>query len=231
MFVFISFLLSILGTVCWGFFFFYVMRLRARQRLKWLYTKEEALADYWLEQAAGPIFGGLFVNSMRGLQMIQEGEIERGVEAMTPKAVRDFMRTVRYTADGVQTQRGDVLIEDLSPAQLIMQAVGLSPSAVNERYDANNAIKRWEDAVLNRRAALLDGLAMAIRYEDSLGRDRIMQQIRAFNRATPELAIDMATIRRSLQARARYTGRASDGIIVNPRIEAKARAQGRFAEA
>lgn len=191
----------------------------------------KALADYWLEQAAGPIFGGLFVNSMRGLQMIQEGNIERGVEAMTPKAIRDFMRTARYTAEGVQSQRGDVLIEDLSPMQLIMQAAGLSPADVNERYDANNAIKRYEDAVLDRRAALLDGLAMAIRYEDALGRDRIMQQIRAFNRGTPELAIDMATIRRSLQARARYTGRASDGIIVNPRIEQKARAQGRFAEA
>lgn len=189
----------------------------------------KALANYWLEQAAGPI-GGIFVNAMQGLSLFQQGETWRGVEAMTPKFVKDALRSIRYSTEGVNTLRGDALIPDLSPAQTVLQLAGLAPAQVNERYDANNAVKRYEEAILRRRARLLDGFALAVRLEDDRLRESTMQRIRAFNAANPEIPIDAKTIRTSLQARQRYTERSLGGIAVNPKIEARAREQGRFAE-
>lgn len=189
----------------------------------------KALANYWLEQAAGPI-GGIFVNAMQGLSLMHQGEAWRGVEAMTPKFVKDALRSIRYSTEGVNTLRGDALIPDLSPAQTVLQLAGLAPAQVNERYDANNAVKRYEEAILRRRARLLDGFAMAVRLEDERMRESTMQRIRQFNEANPEIPIDAKTIRASLQARSRYTERSLGGIAVNPKIEARAREQGRFAE-
>ncbi len=189
----------------------------------------KALANYWLEQAAGPI-GGIFVNAMQGLSLFQQGEAWRGVEAMTPKFVKDALRSIRYSTEGVNTLRGDALIPDLSPAQTVLQLAGLAPAQVNERYDANNAIKRYEESILRSRQRLLDGFALAVRLEDDRMRDSTLQRIRAFNAANPEIPIDAKTIRTSLQARARYTERSLGGVAVNSKIEARAREQGRFAE-
>jgi hypothetical protein len=189
----------------------------------------KALANYWLEQAAGPI-GGIFVNAMQGLSLFQQGEAWRGVEAMTPKFVKDALRSIRYSTEGVNTLRGDALIPDLSPAQTVLQLAGLAPAQVNERYDANNAIKRYEESILRSRQRLLDGFALAVRLEDDRMRDSTLQRIRAFNAANPEIPIDAKTIRTSLQARARYTERSLGGVAVNSKIEERAREQGRFAE-
>jgi hypothetical protein len=189
----------------------------------------KALANYWLEQAAGPI-GGIFVNAMQGLSLMHQGEAMRGVEAMTPKFIKDGLRSLRYATEGVNTLRGDALIEDLSPTQAVLQLAGLTPAAIGERYDANNAIKRFEEGVLRRRQRLLDGFAMSVRLEDDRLRERTLQSIRTFNQANPEIPIDAKSIRTSLQARLRYSERSLGGIAVNPKIEQRAREQGRFAE-
>ncbi len=189
----------------------------------------KALASYWLEQAAGPI-GGIFVNGMQGLSLMHEGEWWRGVEAMTPKAIKDGMRSVRYTTEGVNTLRGDALIEDLSPLQAVLQLSGLTPAQINERYDANNAIKRYEESILRNRSRLLDGIALAVRMGDDTMRELALQRIRSFNAANPEIPIDSRTIMTSLKARQRFTERSLGGIAVNPKLEGRAREQGRFAE-
>jgi N12 class adenine-specific DNA methylase/GGDEF domain-containing protein len=188
-----------------------------------------ALADYWLEQASGPI-GGIFVNATRGLQLAQDGDVYRGIEAAVPKAIKDGLRAARFATEGVTTGRGDTLVEDFSPFETVLQLAGLTPARVGERYDANNAVKRYEDALLRRRASLLDAYAMAIRFGDVEGLRETAQRIIAFNAKNPELGINRQTIRRSLESRARFSARAQGGIGVNPRIEARARAMGRFAE-
>ncbi len=187
-----------------------------------------ALADYWLEQAAGPI-GGIFVNAVRGMATVQDGHVQRGIEAMVPKAIKDGMRSMRYATEGVNTLRGDAVVPDLSPYETVLQLAGLSPARVGERYDANNAVKRYEEAVLKRRASLLDAFAMAIRFGDAAAASDVADRITAFNERNPAIAIDRKTLKRSLESRTRYSERSEGGIIVNPRLEALAREQGRFA--
>ncbi|MGG2103837.1 PLxRFG domain-containing protein [Stenotrophomonas sp. NRRL B-14846] len=83
------------------------------------------MADYLLEQAGGPLFGGMLVNTLRGLAQVQEGHTWRGVETMMPKAVKDGMKSVRYTTQGVNTLRGDPVIEDLGVGGFAVAARGI----------------------------------------------------------------------------------------------------------
>lgn len=187
-------------------------------------------ANYLLEQAAGPLFGGMLVNTLRGISMVNEGHTWRGIETMMPKILKDGMKAIRYGTEGVNTLRGDPVIEDLSVGRALLQAAGFSPAALSERYDGINAAKRYEERVLARRESLLNAYAMAWRASDAEGVAEVMGKIRAFNLSQPTIAINTATIRRSLQSRLRYSSRAEGGVVINPKVEGRAREQARFAE-
>lgn len=190
----------------------------------------QAQADYLLEQAAGPLFGGMLVNTLRGMKQIEDGHTWRGIETMMPKAVKDGMKSVRYATQGVNTLKGDPVIEDLSVGGALLQLAGFSPASLSERYEGINAAKGYEEKVLGRRSALLNAYAMAWRAGDADTVGKVLEKMRAFNQAQPALAINSATIRNSLQARMRYSSRAEGGVVLNPKIAVQAREQARFAE-
>lgn len=189
-----------------------------------------AMADYLLEQAAGPLFGGMLVNTLRGLQLVGEGHTWRGVETMSPKAVKDGMKALRYSTQGVNTLRGDPIIEDLSVGEALLQLAGFSPASLNERYDGISAAKDFEQRIMDRHASLLNAYAMAWRAQDADTMRKVAEKIRAFNQAQPEVGISMGTIRRSLESRMRYSSRAEGGVVLNPKLAERAREQARFAE-
>jgi hypothetical protein len=58
----------------------------------------------------------------------------------------------------------------------------------------------------------------------------VRDDIVAWNDHNPELGITMATIRRSLESRMRYSLRAESGVVLNAKIADRAREQARFSE-
>lgn len=176
-----------------------------------------------LEQAAGPM-GGVLKNALVGKQMIDEGHLWRGVEATLPKGLKDVLKAGRYSTEGVNTLRGDPLIEDLGVWQTLMQLTGFTPAQVADRYDRNRALKNYEKHILDRRQHLLDAFAMANRLGDDDGRRSALDAMKKFSRTHPELALTPATVHRSLMSRARYSQKAEAGIVLNPRLAAKVRA-------
>lgn len=190
----------------------------------------KAQANYLLEQAAGPLFGGMLVNTLRGLQQVEEGHTWRGVETMMPKAVKDGMKSVRYATQGVNTLRGDPVIEDLSVGESLLQLAGFSPARLNEQYDGINAAKNYERRLLDRRESLLNAYAMAWRASDPDTLATVREKIKAWNEAQPALAITTSTIRRSLAARMRYSSKAEAGVVLDRRVADAARAQARFSD-
>lgn len=93
-----------------------------------------------------------------------------------------------------------------------------------------NAAKNFEEKLLGRRTTLLNAYAVAWRAQDAEGVEKALSKIRTFNEAQPELAIKTSTIRSTLQARMRYSSRAEGGVVLSPKIAAKAREESRFAE-
>ncbi|ALN85089.1 putative dNA methylase [Lysobacter capsici] len=122
---------------------------------------------------------------------------------MLPKSLKDMMKAARYASEGVNTLRGDPFIQDGNVYDTLLQLNGFTSDKVSQRYQRNNALKNYEQALLDRRGYLMDSLAMAIRTgADS---ERVLAKIRAFNQANPAIAITNTSIERSLGARARYS--------------------------
>ncbi|WP_123647317.1 hypothetical protein [Lysobacter enzymogenes] len=103
----------------------------------------------------------------------------------------------------------------------LLQLNGFTSNKVSERYQRNNALKNYEQALLDRRGHLMDSLAMAYRTGDDTA--AVLAKIRAFNQANPWIAITSTSIIRSRGARARYSAKAEGGVVLNPRLAAQVR--------
>ena len=185
------------------------------------------LANYWLEQIAGPIGGMVLINPIRGGSLIAEGELMRGVETMVPKGVRDLMKATRYQMEGVENLRGDPLINDVGIGESMLQASGFSPARVSEVYQKNSAAKGYEGQILQRRAALMDGYVSAMEMQDSEAIREAVAAIMRFNTKWPAKKINGNALRRSMQSRQAYSARAVNGIVIDrklaPAIEERVR--------
>lgn len=185
----------------------------------------QALAHYYLEQFAGPVAGGMFVSALRGMQLMEEGQVWRGVETMLPKSIKDGMKALRFADEGVNTLRGDPVVEDLGVFATIAQLMGMAPAAVGNAYDIQGDVKGYADYIKRRRTGLMDAYAMAWRLGDTDAQQETLEKMRAFSRKYPELAITSDSIRRSFQTRARYSAQAENGIVVDPKIRARLESQ------
>ena len=176
--------------------------------------------NHLLEQAAGPM-GGVLKNVLVGKQQIDEGHTLRGVETMLPKGLKDVLKAGRYATQGVNTLRGDPVVEDLSPYEIILQANGFSPEKVSRQYETTRSLKNYEQHVLNRKDSLRNAFAMAVRNGDPEAKAAALAKIRAFNKAWPQVAIDSASLNRVVVGRARYSAKAENGIVLNPKLAAR----------
>ncbi len=173
-----------------------------------------------LEQAAGPM-GGVLKNVLVGKSLIDEGHTWRGVETMLPKGLKDAAKAMRYTREGVNTLRGDPLVQDLSLWDTLLQANGFTPAEVSQQYERNRDLKNYEQHIVDRRQHLMNAFALSLRTGDGATRQELLGKIAAFNRTNPELAITAASITRSIQSRARYSAKAEAGIVINPKLAAR----------
>lgn len=179
------------------------------------------LFSHWVEQILGPAVG-IFASAAEGFPMLfKDGYFVRGAEKMLPKALRDVLKTYRYTEEGVKSMRGDPVLSDPSPLQLFWQLIGFTPAQLAERYDENAIVKRAEAAIIDRRRALIDRYAVSFRLGDKDLRQETLEEIKRYNKAHPEYPVDGGTLLRSLQSRAKYSQRADQGVIVNPHLVEK----------
>lgn len=121
-----------------------------------------------VEQVLGPI-GGIVGSPFTAADMIAEGHWDRAAEAMTPKFLRDALKAGRYAEEGVQTLRGDPVLESLSPYEILWTAMGMQPDALRVQWDRNNAVKRYEGEILDRRSRLMTAAALALIHGDREG--------------------------------------------------------------
>jgi len=170
-----------------------------------------------LESVAGPI-GGLVKNFFVGSKMVGDGNVERGIETMMPKFAKDAMKATRFAHDGANNLRGDPILPDVSTPESFIQALGFRPTRLAEQQRTNNAMKNYEGGILDRRASLLNALAMATRSGDSDDYTDTLAKIHAFNTQYPEIALASNSIRQSLRARARYTANSDSGVFINKKL-------------
>jgi hypothetical protein len=172
---------------------------------------------YMIEQAAGPAYGA-FRNAERGLKLINEGEIERGMEALMPSFIRNGLKAFRLGTEGALTKDGIKITDDINAYNVFMQIFGFNPAALAEAQADAGAMKRAEQGIRDRRSALLDKLDGARVNGDSDGVAETMKAIQRFNNKNPEIPIEAKTMASSFQSRRRREAESVNGVFLDRKL-------------
>lgn len=186
------------------------------------------LAMYWLEQAAGPVVGGLGVSAFRAMDQVGDaltkGDVWgmwRGAETLLPKGVRDVMKSYRYSdagEGGVLGYDKEVIAKTPNPWGLVWQAMGMTPADVAERHEQNASLKRMDRAIADRRKILLNAYYLSVYYKDPEMQQRVLKKVEAFNKAQPAYPITGDSLRRSLRAKYQAQLESVDGLRLTEKL-------------
>jgi hypothetical protein len=142
-----------------------------------------------IEQIGGPAVG-ITSQLSRGWQLGSEGNVWRGVEAASPAALRNIMKTGRYATEGNLTLRGDE-ITATSPFTLAGQALGFSSHAHIEQLNMNRNERQKYSAMTDRKGRILRKANMARREGDVEGLRQAYRESIEHNNSLPPDAIDL----------------------------------------
>jgi N12 class adenine-specific DNA methylase len=173
---------------------------------------------HYAESALGAVFG-LTISAGRGLDYMQQGQVYRGIEAMLPKAAKDALKSYRYAQEGVQTLKGDNIVDELNNADIVKQLLGFTPSVVSEQYERNSAMKGPEVKLKRRRSLLMNRWALAMRLQDRDFINDAQKDINRFNKMNPQLVIADKHKLLSLRGRKRKLDESVDGVIIDSRLQ------------
>ncbi|MDP0928496.1 hypothetical protein Q0601_15020 [Paracoccus onubensis] len=134
------------------------------------------------------------------------------------------MQSYRFVTEGANTLNGDPLIEDMNPIEVLSKVAGFTPARLSERYQINNRLKNAERRVSDQRQAIHREIGDAIRAGEPVPA-KALQRMREFNRDWPEWPITADTIQQSVRGRMRASQRNEFGVSLNPKINARLRAE------
>lgn len=176
---------------------------------------QEPMAEI-MEFIGGPVYS-VANRALRGVKDIQEGEVQRGVEQILPSAFGNVLKSLRFATEGVQTRRGDPILEDLGFGSAVSQFFGFAPSEYTRQLEINSVEKGKERAVTQKRTKLLRQYYMAVREGDAQEAQSILNDISEFNQRNPTVAIDGKTIQRSMKQHARTSAQMYNGVTYSKR--------------
>jgi hypothetical protein len=185
------------------------------------YNKDRSLPEYAAELFGGP---GLSVATQmfRGAGDIMDGKgVLKGIQTMSPSAIRNVMRSAEYFTEGkATTRRGDVIADDITTGEALSQFFGFAPTKVTFQQERNMSTKNIDRATGERRSNLLKKLYIAFNEGDSAGFGDVLKEISKFNKRHYYHAIDQDTINRSLTKSYETTLNMHNGITISPKLRA-----------
>ena len=182
-------------------------------------TEGDDLTFHYVQQIAGPVLG-IGVSAVRGLRSFADGDIQRGVEAVSPKVVKDLAKAYRQASEGEKTRNGDSVIDDVGAWNVAMQAMGFSSAQMEKVYSAREYIKGKEKIIEDRRSNLLADYFTAMREQDTDAMQDVMDNIREFNASHNKAeAITGKTLKQSIKSRERSGERTQAGTYLSSKRE------------
>ena len=185
------------------------------------YNKDRSLAEVSAELFAGPGFS-VASQMYRGFGDITDGKgFWRGVETMSPSAVRNAFKTYRYWDEGaVKTRRGDIIADDISSGELLFQLFGFAPTKVTFEQERNMSTKNIDRATNERRTNILRQLYISYNTGDIEGYQDALDESNAFNERHPYFMIDNKAATKSLLKHYDTTAGMYNGITISPKLRA-----------
>ncbi|MGU5712951.1 PLxRFG domain-containing protein [Aeromonas caviae] len=143
-------------------------------------TEGDDLAWHAVQQLLGPV-AGIGINLARGAGQMTDGHIQRGLETMLPKSIRDVAKSYRQATEGEQTIKGDIIMDDVSTWNVAMQGLGFGSAQMAKNYDAREYIKGKEKRIADKRSQLLTDYYMARKSGEMDEVQEVLERIKMFN--------------------------------------------------
>ena len=157
---------------------------------------------------------------IRGTGELINGDMQRGIEAMVPGAVRNGLKAIRYTEEGALTRRKDPILDDITSGQLVSQVIGFAPAEYARRQEENQVSKRIENTLRTNRGKLLKQYYLAIRmgdYEEARSvKDDILKFNKRVSKKFPKAVITSDSVLRSMRSHTRTSATMHNGIAISP---------------
>ena len=178
--------------------------------------EEEAWRQFLVDML-GPTVG-LTVSAARAVDLYNQGHADRALEAVAPGFIKQPLIAARYGREGVQTLRGDKLVEDVGPFDLFMQSLGFRPAEIAEIQYYNITKKGQEQEILKKRQNLLNLYGLSFMANDADALDTALNKIMEYNDKHPSTGIQADTLNRSIKQRMEKSAQAEHGLIVDKRL-------------
>lgn len=178
------------------------------------------------ETMGGPVFG-VASRVERGLRLISEGHIERGIEAILPSAAANLLRAYRYSTEGTTTLRGDPITGDVSSWNVFAQIFGFAPAEYTRQLEINAIVKGIDKRVNEEKTNLLRQFYVANRMGDHDSAQEALQELIKLQKKHPGLGITAQTIINSMKQHNRTTATMYHGITLSKGMRAELLADAR----
>lgn len=159
----------------------------------------DGAAAWWATQLLGPSYS-MISGWARGYdQMVNEGEIMKGLEAASPKPLKDVLKAYGYATDGLKTGTGKRLMtaEEIDANEVLLMALGFQPLEVSRMRDKQYDMQRLGTMLSRRRGQIVQNFVKA--YSEGEDTTDAMAALQEFNRKNPEFAIGGGDLRRGLK--------------------------------
>jgi hypothetical protein len=170
-----------------------------------------------LETLGGPVYG-VGSRIKRGLDMMNEGNMQRGVENVLPSSISNIMKSYRYGSEGAKNLRGDPIAEDLNAFSIGAQALGFAPADYVRQLEINSQVKGVEKSILQKKSKLLQQYNISKRMGDFEEATEHKQELLELNKKYPALDISQDTFTRSEAAFKAATKRTVKGVQFSEKL-------------
>jgi hypothetical protein len=181
----------------------------------------QTVALTMMEMMGGPVYG-VASKVERGLNMIREGNVQRGIENILPTSLGNVMKGVRYATEGTRTLRGDPITGEVNPWNIAAQAFGFAPADYARQLEINSRLKGIDKQVNTQQSKLKRQYFVASRLGDQEEMNDIRDSLLELGQKHPGLEINAATINdvldRSIKAQERTTKRMVNGVAYSPKM-------------
>lgn len=186
------------------------------------------LSWHYVQQILGPV-AGIGINLVRGTGKVASGDVQRGVEMALPVSIRNVSKAYRQATEGEQTNKGDIILDDIPAWNIAMQAIGFGNAQMADIYEARGYIKGKEERIGKQRSKLLTRYYLAKKDGDSEEVETVLNDIRAFNTTHhPTERITGKSLALSLKSKARSDAQTQQGVYLKKSRE-YLRSEGEFA--
>jgi hypothetical protein len=183
--------------------------------------KNADMAEAWQERLIsllGPT-AGLTVNVARAVDLWNQGHGDRAIEAVSPGFIKQPLIAARYAREGVNTLKGDPLVQDVGPMDLLMQSMGFRPALIAEVQYRNITKKGQEQAIQKERNNLLNLFGISFISNDADANQVAFDKIMKFNTKHPTMAIPADSIIKSIAERMTKSAMADHGLHIDKRLQ------------